>query len=122
MLTNKFNDGVFCSFQEGELHPFTNTDDLLNHLRENDSVSYININSTLGRNFEPFTGRLPVDHKMISGERRGKALVLYTTEDREGGERERELAKNVFNQQLGLEVQKLRHMKLVTNHICSFIS
>ena len=57
----------------------------------------------MGRNFEISGDRLPVDHRVISGDRNGRALVICTKKDRLGWEEEYQQACKVFNQ-LGLQV------------------
>ena len=69
----------------------------------------------MGKNTERSGDKLPVDHKAISGDRRGKALVICTRKDRSGWEREHQQACKVLSQNLGLQVTILlerQHNKL----------
>ena len=69
----------------------------------------------MGKNPERSGDRLPVDHRVKSENRRGKALVICTRKDRSGWEREYQQACKVLSQNLGLQVTILlerQHNKL----------
>ena len=83
---------------------YTDVEELLNYLKHNKFVKYININSTMGRRLNNSATTLPVDHEMISGKNKGKALVICTRNARPGWETEYQQACQVFQQQLGLQV------------------
>ena len=57
----------------------------------------------MGRNFEISEDKLPADHRVIGGDRKGKALVICTKKKRQGWEGEHQQACRVLNQ-LGLQV------------------
>ena len=95
----------FFSFQSEPTAPYYNIEHLLSDLKCHDDVKYISIDSTLGRHFQKPTD-LPADHMLISGTRRGKALIICTREYRDGWEGEYEDAVKLFYDQLGLEVNK----------------
>ena len=86
---------------------------MLSDLKCHDDVKYISIDSTLGKHFQDPTD-LPADHMLISGRRRGKALIICTRENRAGWEGEYEDAVKVFRNQLGLEVKKKLNVTFYT--------
>ena len=96
----------FFSFQSEPTAPYYNIEHLLSDLKCHDDVKYISIDSTLGRHFQKPTD-LPADHMLISGRRRGKALIICTREERDGWEGEYKDAVKFFHCHLGLEVKKI---------------
>ena len=96
---------IFFRFQSEPTAPYYNIEHLLSDLKCHDEVKYISIDSTLGRHFQKPTA-LPADHRLISGRRRGKALIICTRRERDGWEGEYDEAFKIFRSQLGLEVTR----------------
>ena len=96
----------YFRFQSEPTAPYGNIEHLLSDIKCHDDVKYISIDSTLGRHFQKPTD-LPADHMLITGRRRGKALITCTREERDGWEGEYDDAVKLFCNQLGLEVNKI---------------
>lgn len=90
--------------------PTSSTEAAINHLRREDNVISLSVNSTLGRNF-PMAANpvLPLSEQymtVISGHQRGKALLICMKEGRENWEVQFNDSKFILEEQFGLEVRQ----------------